>query len=247
MSENTQNYSLVPYQINETETIQVKQIGEKTYYSQNDMAKIYNLDKSRISRHIQEILKDGELNEKEVVAFFAITANDGKQYNVAHYTHDMTFLVGCKARSQEAQHFRKWVWENLKKYLQQKLESKYNNYQPVQNVSNFEMFNFLAGFIPLPIRIISQITQVKSGTLKDWCSKGKVNARKVLYAGVGGNFHWEIFISSLNSDMQKKVFEYFDTQNKLKPFADLYQAVLSGDSEAISKAKMLLSNNLIAA
>ena len=51
-------------------------------------------NKSTISRHIKGVLESGELDADSVVAFFATTAADGKQYNVAYYNLDMIISVG---------------------------------------------------------------------------------------------------------------------------------------------------------
>lgn len=56
---------------------------ETVWLTQNQMAELFNRDKSVISRHIKNIFAEGELNEKSVVAFFATTAADGKTYDVA--------------------------------------------------------------------------------------------------------------------------------------------------------------------
>ncbi|MEG0835670.1 MAG: hypothetical protein RR413_09540 [Christensenellaceae bacterium] len=46
------------------------------------MANLFQRDRSVISKHIKNIFEDGELNEKVIVAQFAITATDGKTYQV---------------------------------------------------------------------------------------------------------------------------------------------------------------------
>jgi len=48
------------------------------------MTKLFQRDKSVISRHIKNIFSEGELDEKSVVAFFVTTAADGKMYDVAY-------------------------------------------------------------------------------------------------------------------------------------------------------------------
>ena len=52
--------------------------GETVWITQDQMTKLFQRDKSTISRHIKNIFEDGELDEKSVVAFFATTASDGK-------------------------------------------------------------------------------------------------------------------------------------------------------------------------
>jgi len=54
---------------------------------------LFGRDKSVVSRHIKNILKDEELTKNQVVAFFATTANDGKVYQVEYFNLDMIISV----------------------------------------------------------------------------------------------------------------------------------------------------------
>lgn len=81
------------------------------------IAKLFNRDKSGISRHIKNIYKSGELSKDAVVAIFATTANDGKTYQVEYYNLDMILSIGYRVDSIEATQFRKWASSILKKYL----------------------------------------------------------------------------------------------------------------------------------
>ena len=51
---------------------------ETVWLSQSQMAKLFGKDRKTITRHIQNIYKDGELEEKTVCSFFEHTGNDGK-------------------------------------------------------------------------------------------------------------------------------------------------------------------------
>ena len=53
--------------------IEVKLQNDTVWLSLDQMAELFQRNKSTISRHIKKVLEDGELDEKEVVAFFAIT------------------------------------------------------------------------------------------------------------------------------------------------------------------------------
>lgn len=88
---------------------------ETVWLSLDQMAKLFDRDKSVISRHIKNILEE-ELDDA-VVANFATTANDGKTYNVDYYNLDMIISVGYRVNSIVATQFRKWATNILKKYL----------------------------------------------------------------------------------------------------------------------------------
>lgn len=89
------------------------------WLSLDQIATVFQKNKSTISRHIKNIFVTEELDKDSVVAFFATTANDGKTYNVAYYNLDMIISVGYRINSKIATNFRKWATNILKNYLTQ--------------------------------------------------------------------------------------------------------------------------------
>ena len=89
------------------------------WLSLDQIATVFQKNKSTISRHIKNIFETEELDKDSVVAFFATTANDGKTYNVAYYNLDMIISVGYRVNSKIATNFRKWATNVLKNYLTQ--------------------------------------------------------------------------------------------------------------------------------
>ena len=59
--------------------------NDTVWLSIDQMAELFQRDKSTISRHIKNIFEEGELNRNSVVANFATTASDGKTYHVDYY------------------------------------------------------------------------------------------------------------------------------------------------------------------
>ena len=93
-------------------------VKDKTVWlTQKQMAELFDKDRRTITRHIQNIYKDQELNEKEVCSFFEHTANDGKLYNVQCYNLDMIISVGYRVNSKKGIAFRKWATNILNNYL----------------------------------------------------------------------------------------------------------------------------------
>ena len=68
--------------------------GDTVWLSIDQMAELFQRDKSTISRHIKNIFTEGELQRDSVVAKFATTASDGKVYNVDYYNLDVIISVG---------------------------------------------------------------------------------------------------------------------------------------------------------
>lgn len=79
--------------------IEVKFQGDTVWLSLNQMAELFQRDKSAISKHIKNIFEEGELPPNSVVAKFATTAADGKSYQVEYYNLDVIISVGYRVTS----------------------------------------------------------------------------------------------------------------------------------------------------
>ena len=97
--------------------IEVKLQNDTVWLSLDQMAELFQRNKSTISRHIKNVLDDGELEEDSVVAKFATTATDGKKYSVAYYNLDMIISVGYRVHSYRGVQFRIWATKVLKEYI----------------------------------------------------------------------------------------------------------------------------------
>lgn len=97
--------------------IEVKLQNDTVWLSLDQMAELFQRNKSTISRHVKNVLEDGELEEKSVVAFFATTAADSKTYSVAYYDLDMIISVGYRVHSYRGVQFRIWATKVLKEYI----------------------------------------------------------------------------------------------------------------------------------
>ena len=102
---------------NQDVKLEVNMKDETVWLSQNQLAELFGKDRKTITRHIQNIYKDGELEENSVCSFFEHTANDGKKYNVMFYNLDMIISVGYRVNSKQGIIFRKWATSILKDYM----------------------------------------------------------------------------------------------------------------------------------
>jgi hypothetical protein len=104
--------------------IDVRMQSETLWLSQAQIAELFGRDKSVINRHINNILREGELDEKVVVANFAIATQHGalegktQEHNVMHYSLDMILAVGYRVKSPLGTQFRQWATTVLHEYLQ---------------------------------------------------------------------------------------------------------------------------------
>ena len=91
--------------------------NDTVWLSIDQMAELFQRDKSTISRHIKNIFEEGELNKSAVVANFATTASDGKTYQVDYYNLDVIISVGYRVKSLRGTQFRIWAISILKEYM----------------------------------------------------------------------------------------------------------------------------------
>jgi len=97
--------------------LEVNLKDETVWLTQKQMAELFDKDRRTITRHIQNIYKDNELEENSVCSFFEHTAEDGKKYSVQYYNLDMIISVGYRVNSKRGVMFRKWATSILKDYM----------------------------------------------------------------------------------------------------------------------------------
>ena len=90
---------------------------ETFWLSLNQIAELFQRDKSVISKHISNIFKEGELQYASVVAKLATTAADGKTYQVEHFNLDVIIAVGYRVNSRQATQFRIWATHILREFI----------------------------------------------------------------------------------------------------------------------------------
>ncbi len=100
--------------------IEVTLADDTVWLTIDQMAELFQRNKSTISRHIKNVLESGELQEIRTVAFFATVQNEGNRLverNIAYYNLDMIISVGYRVNSYRGIQFRIWATQVLKEYL----------------------------------------------------------------------------------------------------------------------------------
>ena len=97
--------------------LEVNLQDETVWLSIDQMAELFQRDRSVIGKHVRNIFKEGELVKDSVWAKFAYTASDGKDYNVDFYNLDVIISVGYRVKSQRGTQFRIWANSVLKEYI----------------------------------------------------------------------------------------------------------------------------------
>jgi len=91
--------------------------NDTVWLSIDQMAELFQRDRSVIGKHIRNIFKEGELEKNSVWAKFAYTASDGKDYKVDYYNLDVIISVGYRVKSLRGTQFRIWASNILKEYM----------------------------------------------------------------------------------------------------------------------------------
>lgn len=94
--------------------------NEDVWLNTEALSTLFNIDRSGIVKHINNIYKDEELNESSTCAKIAHMGNDGKQtYNTKYYNLDMIISIGFRVNSKKAIKFRAWANKIIKDYMVQ--------------------------------------------------------------------------------------------------------------------------------
>ena len=121
MNEQQNNGNIILYQTEDGKSrIEITLCNDTVWLTADQMAELFQRNKSTISRHIKNVFEDGELNPDSTVAFFATVQNEGNrsvERNLAYYNLDMIISVGYRVKSHRGVQFRIWATQVLREYL----------------------------------------------------------------------------------------------------------------------------------
>ena len=117
------NNEVILYKDGELELpVEVAPDKETVWLKVEEMAKLFDRDRSVIQRHIRNIFKENELKESSTCAKFAQVQNEGDrsiERTFNYYNLDMIISVGYRVKSPRGIAFRKWATSILKEYIVQ--------------------------------------------------------------------------------------------------------------------------------
>ena len=96
---------------------------ETVWLTQNQMALLFGKDRTTINRHIGNVFREGELDEKQGCAFFTHTTQHGfikgksQEREVKYYNLDVIISVGYRVKSHQGTQFRIWATQRLKEHI----------------------------------------------------------------------------------------------------------------------------------
>ncbi len=112
---------LILYQTDDGKTrLQVRMDRETAWLTLNQMADLFQRDKSVISRHIRNVFEEGELQRERTVANFATVQFEGNREvsrEVEYFNLDVIISVGYRVKSHRGTQFRIWATQRLREYI----------------------------------------------------------------------------------------------------------------------------------
>lgn len=100
--------------------IEVTFENDTVWLSLEQMAELFQRDKSTVSRHIKNIFSEGELKQEATVAKFATVQMEGNRQvtrDIEYYNLDVIISVGYRVKSLRGTQFRIWASSVLKEYM----------------------------------------------------------------------------------------------------------------------------------
>ena len=121
MSEQQNKGNIILYQTPDGQAkIEVTLFNDTVWLTADQMAELFQRNKSTISRHIRNVFEEGELQADSTVVFFATVQNEGVrkvERNIAFYNLDMIISVGYRVKSHRGVQFRIWATQVLREYI----------------------------------------------------------------------------------------------------------------------------------
>lgn len=173
--------------------LQVDAEHETFLANQEQIAQIFDVDRSVVSKHLKNIFSDGELQENSVCAKIAQTGTDGKTYQVTFYNLDAILSVGYRVNSAKATQFRIWASQILKEYI---IKGFAMDDDRLKNGKHFgkdyfkELLERVRSIRASERRIYQQITDIFAECSEDYNPKAPETLE--FFATVQNKFHYAI-------------------------------------------------------
>ncbi|NOZ62591.1 MAG: hypothetical protein GXO74_13050 [Calditrichaeota bacterium] len=108
---------IVIYKSPQGPEIQVKLEKDSVWMDAHLIARLFNVNRPAIVKHINNIYKTGELERKSTCSILEQVAADGKVRRMNFYSLDLIIAVGYRVKSKQGTQFRIWATRTLKEHL----------------------------------------------------------------------------------------------------------------------------------
>jgi hypothetical protein len=97
--------------------IEVRIQNNDVWLTQKAIGQLFEIDRSVVTKHLNNIFKEGELDENSTCANFAQVADNGKTYQYKFYSLAAIIAVGYRTNSERATQFRTWAANGLQIFV----------------------------------------------------------------------------------------------------------------------------------
>ena len=178
---------------NHQETVSVTFKDETFWLTQRAISELFGVDRTVITKHLNNIFDDEELDKNSVCANFAHTATDGKNYNTNFYNLDAIIAVGYRVNSKQATRFRQWATATLKEYITKGFvlnDDMLKNGKPFGKDYFKELLERVRSIRASERRIYQQITDIYAECSIDYDRQSPTT--NDFYAMIQNKFHYAI-------------------------------------------------------
>lgn len=186
--------SIILYEMeNHQETVSVTFKDETFWLTQKAISELFGVDRTVITKHLNNIFDDEELDKNSVCANFAHTATDGKNYNTNFYNLDAIIAVGYRVNSKQATRFRQWATATLKEYITKGFvlnDDMLKNGKPFGKDYFKELLERVRSIRASERRIYQQITDIYAECSIDYDRQSPTT--NDFYAMIQNKFHYAI-------------------------------------------------------
>ncbi len=173
--------------------VEVKFENETVWLTLNQIADIFERDKSVISRHLKNIFESGELDQAATVAKNAtvqIEAGRKITRNIEYYNLDAILSVGYRVNSKRGTQFRQWATQRLKEYLVKGYALNQQRLEQLNQVVN--IIQQSGGTIGLQLTESKGLLDILSGYTRSFVMLNRYDSKNLETAGLTENITYEI-------------------------------------------------------
>ncbi|HKJ32699.1 MAG TPA: virulence RhuM family protein [Balneolales bacterium] len=174
--------------------VEVFVYDETVWLTQKRLAELFGVDRSVVTKHLNNIFNEGELDKDSVCALFAHTAEDGKTYQTQFYNLDAIISVGYRVNSYQATQFRIWATRTLKEFITKGFVLDDDRLKQGKTLFGKDYFDELIERVreirASERRFYQKITDIYAQCSIDYDPKSPIT--KEFYATVQNKLHWAI-------------------------------------------------------
>lgn len=171
--------------------------NDTIWLTQQKIADLFGVDRTVVTKHLQNIYTEGELNKEATSAKFAQVQKEGDREvkrNIEFYNLDAIISVGYRVNSTKATQFRIWATNTLKEFIIKGFAIDDDRLKQGKNYFNKDYFKELLERVrsirASERRIYQQVTDIFAECSIDYDPQSPIT--KKFYATVQNKFHYAI-------------------------------------------------------